>query len=176
MRTTPLLLLPAIGLLACSDMNFAMESGADMADTGATAVAAFGRVGWPVATGLVIAGVTIVQNAHGVREEADEIRYQRDHDQLTGLLNRRGLLEQIDSLGSEPMTVVMVDADRFKMINDTYGYAAGDAMLCAVADELTARLGGDWLIARQGGDEFAAATVGRVAVPRSLAALSLIHI
>jgi diguanylate cyclase (GGDEF)-like protein len=75
---------------------------------------------------------------------------------LTGLANRRRILELLDdSLASGPGTsVAIVDIDRFKAINDTYGHDAGDSVLRHFASTCRSRLGGDGTIGRLGGEEF----------------------
>lgn len=82
------------------------------------------------------------------------------HDALTGLANRRMLVEAIDQRRrpgtSRPgFAVLLIDLDRFKPVNDLYGHAAGDAVLCAIADRLVALLPEHGMAARLGGDEFA---------------------
>ncbi|WP_430913673.1 putative bifunctional diguanylate cyclase/phosphodiesterase [Methylobacterium sp. sgz302541] len=82
------------------------------------------------------------------------------HDALTGLANRRLFLERVEAAcrvaGAEPKAaVLLVDLDRFKPVNDIYGHAAGNAVLCAVADRLLALLPHHGVAARLGGDEFA---------------------
>jgi diguanylate cyclase len=78
------------------------------------------------------------------------------HDGLTGLLNRNGLHDAIDqSLArADPFTLVLVDLDRFKEVNDTLGHQAGDELLCAVAGRLRRCVGPGAVISRPGGDEF----------------------
>ncbi|PWW02192.1 PAS domain S-box-containing protein/diguanylate cyclase (GGDEF)-like protein [Hoeflea marina] len=81
------------------------------------------------------------------------------HDSLTGLPNRRCLDETLsqytgDGAGSDGLTLLHIDLDRFKQINDTMGHAAGDAMLCHIADLLTATVRDTDMVARIGGDEF----------------------
>lgn len=82
-------------------------------------------------------------------------------DSLTGLANRRLLMDFLDRLTRRIASgervgaaVVHIDVDRFKQINDTHGHAAGDAVLCHVADVLAARCDGSSLMSRPGGDEF----------------------
>lgn len=133
----------------------------------AMVVAAAVHVNPLLAIGFALAVVMVVRNAQAVRDEEAEIRYERNHDQLTGLLNRRGLLDELDKIRGE-LTMVMIDADRFKSVNDTYGYAAGDAVLCGAATTLTERLGKEWVLARQGGDEFVAICRGHVEVSESI--------
>jgi len=81
-------------------------------------------------------------------------------DQLTGVYNR-WFLEEIGEKEisfskrySYPLSLVMVDLDRFKQINDTYGHAAGDEALKQVAGFLKGVIRGSDLIFRYGGDEF----------------------
>lgn len=80
-------------------------------------------------------------------------------DGLTGLLNRRAFLEQAvqrfaDSDGRQ-LAVLMVDADHFKHVNDTYGHATGDRVLCQLAKILRECARGSDISGRLGGEEFA---------------------
>ena len=81
------------------------------------------------------------------------------HDGLTGLANRRLFLEGIEKRragsGAEFSAVLLIDLDRFKPVNDIYGHAAGNAVLCAVAERMVVLLAGRGVAARLGGDEFA---------------------
>jgi|HubBroStandDraft_1064217.scaffolds.fasta_scaffold07399_8 diguanylate cyclase len=82
------------------------------------------------------------------------------NDPLTRLLNRRGFEEVVAKLydGSAPLagaSLLMVDIDEFKSINDTYGHLVGDQVLRAVAQILRARIKGADIASRLGGDEFA---------------------
>jgi len=81
------------------------------------------------------------------------------HDSLTGLPNRRCLDEMLsqysgNSAEADSLTILHIDLDRFKQINDTMGHAAGDAMLRHIADMLTATVRNTDMVARIGGDEF----------------------
>lgn len=81
-------------------------------------------------------------------------------DSLTGLLNRRAFLEGSErelhraARNGQPGSVVMIDLDHFKEINDRYGHARGDALLKAAASSLRSVLRGEDLVARWGGEEF----------------------
>lgn len=81
-------------------------------------------------------------------------------DTLTGLMNRRGLLEHADQLfgqlqrGGDRLVVMFADLDKFKLINDTHGHAAGDQVLKRFSDILRGSIRGGDLAARMGGDEF----------------------
>lgn len=98
---------------------------------------------------------------HHIDNQTDALKKQADRDALTGLANRRSLLatlkEEWRRMAREqhPLSVIMSDVDRFKAYNDTYGHAAGDECLKAVAAVLDAntRRAGD-LAARYGGEEF----------------------
>jgi diguanylate cyclase (GGDEF)-like protein len=81
-------------------------------------------------------------------------------DSLTGLYNRRALTEHLTRSTArarrheEPLSVLMIDLDRFKQTNDTYGHEAGDQVLCTVADCMREVLRVDDIYGRWGGDEF----------------------
>ncbi|MEO1060181.1 MAG: PAS domain S-box protein [Actinomycetota bacterium] len=95
------------------------------------------------------------------RELEQHLRHQADHDPLTGIANRRAFtaaldhhLEAVRRHGPSG-AIALIDLDNFKALNDTLGHAAGDHLLCAVADELRSELRAGDLVARLGGDEFA---------------------
>jgi diguanylate cyclase (GGDEF)-like protein len=87
-------------------------------------------------------------------------------DPLTGLRNRRGFYRSASKLlaagrGALCLSVLMLDLDNFKRVNDTYGHATGDRILVAVADNLRRISRGGTVIARVGGEEFLVAeTIG----------------
>ena len=81
-------------------------------------------------------------------------------DPLTGLLNRRALNEQLGRVAAqarrreEPLSVLMIDLDRFKETNDEFGHEAGDQVLCGFAECMRSALRADDIYGRWGGDEF----------------------
>ncbi|GGK37663.1 hypothetical protein GCM10010124_33090 [Pilimelia terevasa] len=82
------------------------------------------------------------------------------HDPLTGLTNRRALLDSGARLLGQRhtqgvMALLLIDLDHFKEVNDTLGHAAGDQVIIAAAQRLEAAAGPDDVVARLGGDEFA---------------------
>ena len=89
------------------------------------------------------------------------LSFKASHDELTGLINRREfehrLHELILSNGStqEINSVLIVDLDRFKLVNDSHGHIAGDLLLRQFAETLLARIRGNDTLARMGGDRFA---------------------
>ena len=119
------------------------------------------------ATSLLLATAILVRfilQSHTMLADLLQLQAQtRDlahTDPLTGLANRRALDDQIAQLlrpsaKAGPFKLALLDLDGFKPVNDRYGHAFGDRLLCSVADRLTAIIGGDGLVVRQGGDEFA---------------------
>lgn len=92
----------------------------------------------------------------------DELHRQARHDLLTGLPNRRCLVEQLDTViaqagGAEQVGLCFLDLDGFKHVNDRYGHGVGDRLLTAVANRLREGVRAQRpLLARIGGDEFVA--------------------
>ncbi|MDN5781422.1 MAG: diguanylate cyclase, partial [Luteimonas sp.] len=116
----------------------------------------------------------------GERARAEQqLTHQARHDSLTGLPNRVLLLERLDvaiaRMGDpqRPRFVVLfLDLDRFKLVNDSAGHAAGDEMLVEAGRRIASTLGEQTLVARLGGDEFAVLVeeVGDHAAAEALAA------
>ncbi|MEA2449611.1 MAG: hypothetical protein QOG63_1543 [Thermoleophilaceae bacterium] len=102
---------------------------------------------------------------HAIRRRVDgllgQLREAARTDPLTGLLNRRGFQEacatelRAAARNGLPCSLLLGDLDNFKRLNDSFGHAAGDAALVAVADRLSAACRPRDLIARVGGEEFA---------------------
>jgi diguanylate cyclase (GGDEF)-like protein len=86
------------------------------------------------------------------------LAYRSRYDSLTGLLNRNGFIEAVDARlakasHSAPQTLIFVDINEFKGINDRFGHAAGDRVLQEIARILSESTGSD-MVCRWGGDEF----------------------
>ncbi len=100
------------------------------------------------------------QIAERLRAE-QRLRHQARHDSLTGLPNRAQLQECLDdalarvSTGGKPFSVMFLDIDRFKLINDSVGHVAGDELLVEASRRISQTIGGGDTVARLGGDEFA---------------------
>jgi diguanylate cyclase (GGDEF)-like protein len=86
--------------------------------------------------------------------ERDELRRLAYTDPLTGLANRRKIDDVLEALGDRPVSVLFVDFDGLKGVNDNVSYEVGDSVIQAVGELLRAQVGDDWIPGRLGGDEF----------------------
>jgi diguanylate cyclase (GGDEF)-like protein len=109
----------------------------------------------------LLAGRRILDLERSLREANERIRQLTVTDPLVGTFNRRYFEDQLPAAAANserhlrPLSLVFVDVDHFKLVNDTHGHRIGDEVLIAVARRLLASVrGGDW-IARYGGEEFA---------------------
>jgi diguanylate cyclase (GGDEF)-like protein len=94
-----------------------------------------------------------------VSKANERLRFSSEHDALTGLSNRRYFNERVLAVdGGRPVggCVLLADLDHFKRINDTYGHPAGDAVLAAMSQRLSAALRESDKLVRWGGEEFLA--------------------
>lgn len=119
------------------------------------------------ATSLLLATLILVRfilQGHAMLVDLLQLQHQtRDlahTDPLTGLANRRALDGRIAGLlrkgaDASGFKLALLDLDGFKPVNDRYGHAFGDKLLCSVAERLRGCIGDDGLVVRQGGDEFA---------------------
>ncbi|SFK54010.1 putative bifunctional diguanylate cyclase/phosphodiesterase [Geodermatophilus ruber] len=99
------------------------------------------------------------RQARTVAERAQlDLAHRASHDELTGLLNRAGLVQHVASVQAKwpatGLTVLFIDLDRFKLVNDSLGHGTGDHLLAAFARRLAALAGPTDMVARFGGDEF----------------------
>ena len=115
-----------------------------------------------VAVGLLTSGMLVNFSLAGlvVARMVSELRHYSDHDPLTGLLNRRGIEHRLEAehqrlvRHGHPYTLLSLDLDHFKRVNDEHGHPVGDAVLRAFGD-LLRRAGRDAdAAARVGGEEF----------------------
>lgn len=105
--------------------------------------------------------IAVIDDVTERKKSEQRIAFLAHHDALTGLANRAALTQKIDEAAArqrrrdEPFTVLLLDLDRFKQVNDTLGHPAGDALLTEVATRLKSLLRETDVLARLGGDEFA---------------------
>jgi diguanylate cyclase (GGDEF)-like protein/PAS domain S-box-containing protein len=103
--------------------------------------------------------VASVRDATERRRIEEKLRYLSGHDSLTGMYNRYAFDEERTRLARGrqfPMSIVMIDVDGLKEVNDVFGHDAGDRLLKRAADVLTHAFRAEDTVARLGGDEFAA--------------------
>lgn len=131
----------------------------------ADALLCYGLAPSVVAAAVLIAlGVADRMRAQNVALTEAERRAQTDA--LTGVLNRPTLVERLDTACLRmqrrglPVSVLFIDLDHFKEINDSYGHAAGDACLAAVSASIQAELRPSDIIGRYGGEEFVVVLTG----------------
>lgn len=124
-----------------------------------------GQLAWARATATMVhdengEGLYAVVHIEDVTEETrlrQELHRAATHDPLTGALNRAGLDARYAMAVAEsdgPSAFILVDLDRFKPVNDTYGHHVGDQLLQFVVGRLTRTVRGRASISRIGGDEF----------------------
>ena len=103
---------------------------------------------------------TYYEEKHRVREKT--LIELSETDQLSGLLNRGAGEKKIENLLAMQKAgmFILLDTDKFKSINDTYGHAVGDKVICAISDCLRTSFRDRDVVMRLGGDEFAAYAVG----------------
>ena len=127
------------------------------------------------ATAALRADITrreLVEAALLTREQ--ELHRMALTDSLTGLANRRAFIDQLDQAHARalrhhtPVSVLFCDVDHFKTINDTWGHAAGDAVLKQVAHRLREQFRTEDTVGRLGGDEFAVICEDESASPEVL--------
>jgi diguanylate cyclase (GGDEF)-like protein/PAS domain S-box-containing protein len=110
--------------------------------------------------------IAVIEDVTESKKAEQRIAFLAHHDALTGLANRIALAQKIDEAAArqrrrdEPFTVLLLDLDRFKQVNDTLGHPAGDTLLIEVATRLKSLLRETDVLARLGGDEFAIIQAG----------------
>ena len=92
---------------------------------------------------------------HTNLQNKEKLTYEATHDKLTGLYNRRGYDFLIENVDLETSALLLIDIDRFKGINDTYGHDVGDRILARVADTIFENFRAQDYVCRIGGDEIA---------------------
>ena len=111
--------------------------------------------------GNIVGSVMVFHDVSRETRLFRQLSYQAAHDSLTGLINRQEFenrlvnsLEKLRGNAEETHALLYLDLDQFKVINDTFGHSAGDALLKQLADVVHANIRSTDLLARLGGDEF----------------------
>lgn len=106
-------------------------------------------------TPVVVAGLlSLIRQLDETEEELGRIARS---DELTGLPNRRALIESAaaHAQDDQPIALLFIDVDHFKRVNDSHGHQNGDRILCRVTREIASQLREGDLLCRYGGEEFA---------------------
>ena len=111
--------------------------------------------------GNIIGSVMVFHDVSKESRLFRQLSYQASHDTLTGLINRRefenrlvAALDKIKSNAEHTHALLYVDLDQFKVVNDTFGHTAGDALLRQLSELIHANIRASDVLARLGGDEF----------------------
>ena len=145
LRGAPCALPPGSGLMSSQGMEFEIEG-----------------VCSPIHTpdGEIMGAVLVLRDVTEAREMQRKLLWQANHDSLTGLINRRAFEDKVSrTLSSKraaefPLSILFIDLDGFKYVNDTAGHAAGDDLLRQLGRVMQSRIREGDLLARLGGDEF----------------------
>lgn len=101
-----------------------------------------------------------ITERHGVQQHLHDIAHR---DPVTSLPNRYAMQQKIaEEVASAPCSLLLLDLDDFKHVNDSLGHSVGDQLLAAIAQRLVAAVGDSGYVARLGGDEFAILVAGCV--------------
>ena len=111
--------------------------------------------------GNIIGSVMVFHDVSKETRLFRQINYQASHDTVTGLMNRRefenrlaNTIDQMKTLPDASHALLYVDLDQFKVVNDTFGHTAGDALLARISKKIQTNVRSTDLLARLGGDEF----------------------
>lgn len=110
--------------------------------------------------------IIVIEDVTDRKKSEQQIYFMAKHDALTGLANRTAIVQEMEDAVArqrrrgDPFSVLLLDLDRFKQVNDTLGHPAGDALLREVAARLKAFMRETDVLARLGGDEFAIIQAG----------------
>ena len=111
--------------------------------------------------GNIVGSVMVFHDISKESRLARQINYQAAHDPLTGLVNRKefenrlaGMVDQAQALEGTSHALLYIDLDQFKVVNDTFGHNAGDALLSKISKCIQKNIRSTDLLARLGGDEF----------------------
>ncbi len=127
---------------------------------------------------LTFSSATVIYNVFVSRQKTLlELVKMVNLDPLTNLYNRRGFIIELQRASdlNDKYTLISLDVDNFKNINDTYGHDVGDALICSLSADIAELIGRSGVAARMGGDEFMIVTAGH-AQSASQLATRLLHL
>ena len=110
--------------------------------------------------GKVIGAVETLQDVSNQKEYETQLEFQANHDALTGLANRNLLMDRLKQAiahatrDKQLLSLLFIDLDNFKMVNDTLGHNVGDKLICETAKKIKSVIRTGDTVARFGGDEF----------------------
>ena len=88
------------------------------------------------------------------KNQKEELAYEASHDQLTGVFNRKGFEDILNHVSHSKVALLLIDIDKFKRINDTYGHTEGDKVLLQMTKVVAKHFRSSDTLCRIGGDEF----------------------
>lgn len=101
--------------------------------------------------------IVVLRDVTELKRRQNEIEYMSYHDHLTDVYNRRFYETELDRLDTErnyPLTIVVIDINGLKLVNDAFGHAEGDRLIIRIANSIKSECRIDDIVARVGGDEF----------------------
>jgi diguanylate cyclase (GGDEF)-like protein len=104
--------------------------------------------------GNIVGSVTVFHDVSKESRLFRQLSYQASHDMLTGLINRREFENHLTVKNVESHALLYVDLDQFKVVNDTFGHTAGDALLRQLSEQIQMSIRSTDVVARLSGDEF----------------------
>lgn len=134
---------------------------------------------WFAIKASTVDGTTIEGTLQDITERfvaTERLEYLANHDPLTDCLNLRGIARTLGRLARPPSALAYFDLDRFKLINDLYGHAAGDKVLKRVSERMRSALGPKDLLSRVGGDEFVIAFYDATVAQATVCCETIVHL
>lgn len=131
-----------------------------------------------IIVGFCLVILTLMRRISGLEQNRDIESHAALHDPLTGAANRRQFDQRLEHLRADEKpahTLLMIDLDRFKPVNDLYGHAAGDELLQEITKGLQRIVRPDDTVARLGGDEFAMLLAGKTSSSAEATALAVLE-
>ncbi|MEY4736074.1 MAG: hypothetical protein RL302_393 [Pseudomonadota bacterium] len=134
---------------------------------------------WFAIKASTVDGTTIEGTLQDITERfvaTERLEYLANHDPLTDCLNLRGIARTLGRLARPPSALAYFDLDKFKLINDLYGHAAGDKVLKRVSERMKSALGPKDMLSRVGGDEFVIAFYDATVAQATVCCEAIVHL